>query len=316
MARRLRARSFARLDRLALPGFLTHTETRTMATASRPSTRGKHKQAKASTGQGWRSTDDEEIERRRQRAHSEQARVRSEDGRGVYGTYTVTSSDSDRHHRVELRSLDRPFNSCDCPDYQVNGLGTCKHVEAVRQHLARRRVPAQRQLTEIFADRSDQYGDGPKARIVWADRLRANGPVRRALQPFFGSDDTLAGEPTEAIPALQRALRAANLGRDRVRLSEALAPWLERLARQRRQQTDREHFLADVAAGLAYWRWAIGDWRPACCPRASLPLPGHQSKPSTKIGSTSSRHHTSKSRKASGRLLAGGLPAWSSLLTP
>ena len=41
---------------------------------------------------------------------------------------------------VEIRSLDRPLNSCGCADHWVNGLGTCKHIEGVLARLRLRGV--------------------------------------------------------------------------------------------------------------------------------------------------------------------------------
>src|SRR4029077_4840541 len=88
--------------------------------------------------QGWRSTDEEEIERRRQRAATEPLAIQPiESAHPVFGTFRV-SSDAGSSYEVEIRSLTQHENSLGCPDFQVNGLGTCKHVEAV---LARVRTP-------------------------------------------------------------------------------------------------------------------------------------------------------------------------------
>src|SRR4051812_41634087 len=88
--------------------------------------------------QGWRTTDDEEIERRRQRATTEPLAIEAiEPGHPVFGTFRV-GSEGGSSYEVEIRSLTRHDNSCGCPDFQVNGLGTCKHGEAV---LNRVRMP-------------------------------------------------------------------------------------------------------------------------------------------------------------------------------
>ncbi|MGH8156027.1 MAG: DEAD/DEAH box helicase, partial [Rhodanobacteraceae bacterium] len=220
-----------------------------MTTMTPRAARDGRKPRQTPIGQGWRTSDADEIERRRRRAAVEEARVRAEHGRAMYGVYVVAFASSGRGHRVEFRSLDRPINSCDCPDYEINGLGTCKHIEAVARHLEHRPAPAKRTATEIFLDRSDQYGRGATVRVLWATELAADDPVRQAVQAFFGADGTLVGEPTDAIPALERAFGQAQLPPEQVRLSAHIAPWLARLQRQRRQQTDRDHFLADVAAG-------------------------------------------------------------------
>ncbi|MDN5850271.1 MAG: DEAD/DEAH box helicase, partial [Nitrococcus sp.] len=209
----------------------------------------KKKTRPASIGEGWRTTDADEIERRRQRAQSEGLRVRADAPAGAHFAAYCVQSDKGRGYRVEFRSQEQPINSCDCPDYEVNGLGTCKHIEAVCQHLRGKRKPEPRAGTEVYLDRSDQHGNGPTVRVLWAHRQRADDDVRQVVEAFFGAADLLIGEPADAIPALARALREARLGPDRVRLSEHITPWVERLQRQRRQEDDRKHFLADVAAG-------------------------------------------------------------------
>jgi hypothetical protein len=117
--------------------------------------------------QGWRTSDDEEIERRRQRSASEPLRIQPiEPGQPVFGTFRV-SSDAGSSYEVEVRSLTQGDNSCGCPDYQVNGLGTCKHVEAV---LARVRKPkivrdgGDSSRIEVFLRRA---GERPEVRAQW-----------------------------------------------------------------------------------------------------------------------------------------------------
>lgn len=218
-----------------------------MAQATQQTADKKRKPRKPAIGQGWRTTDADEVERRRRRAAAEAPQVRAH-GRAFFGDYTVQSA-SGRPHQVEFRAVDAAANSCDCLDYEVNGLGTCKHIEAVRQHLAERRPPSRRRVTEIHLDRSDQYGQGPVVRLLWAHGVQADAPPRQVLEPFFGADGSLLGEPTAAIPALRRALHEAGVEPKQVRLSAHITPWLERLQRRQRRQADRDSLLADVAVG-------------------------------------------------------------------
>lgn len=199
-------------------------------------------------GQGWCTTDDDERERRRQRAEQENLRVRAnEPASPPFGTYTV-QSEPGRTYKVELRALDEAINACDCPDYEVNGLGTCKHIEAVLRQRRRSR-PAKRTCTEIYLDRRDQYGEGAKVRVLWAQGLRANNKVRRVVEPFFSTAGELLGDPLDALPALERAAVETGLGRDRLRISSQIARWQERLRRSRKREAERRHFMVDVAAG-------------------------------------------------------------------
>jgi hypothetical protein len=86
---------------------------------------------------GWHSTDELEIARRRWRAEVERIEIKGLSGKDrYYGDYSIRSGqDSPSPYRVEIRSLSALDNSCTCPDYRKNGLGTCKHIEAVLRRL-------------------------------------------------------------------------------------------------------------------------------------------------------------------------------------
>ena len=86
----------------------------------------------------WRTTDEHEIERRRQRAIEEDHRIVDEpDSDELHGFYRLRSP-SGRGYRVEIRDLSvAGEQSCTCTDFRITGLGACKHIEAVHLHLAR-----------------------------------------------------------------------------------------------------------------------------------------------------------------------------------
>ena len=83
----------------------------------------------------WRTTDQDEINRRKWRGRHESFRIRAaEKSHPVFSNFHVTSL-SGMDYQVEIRGLRRRQFSCNCVDFSVNGLGTCKHVEAVLNHL-------------------------------------------------------------------------------------------------------------------------------------------------------------------------------------
>jgi hypothetical protein len=92
--------------------------------------------------QGWRTSDEDEVALRRWRGCTEILDVAaSERGQGFFGLFRARSA-SGGAYEVEIRSLDRPTNSCGCIDHQANGLGTCKHVEGVLAALRRGKARA------------------------------------------------------------------------------------------------------------------------------------------------------------------------------
>ncbi len=54
-------------------------------------------------------------------------------------TSVVSTTHFPRQYRVTIRSLQRRANICNCPDFLINQLGTCKHIEAVLHKIGKRK---------------------------------------------------------------------------------------------------------------------------------------------------------------------------------
>ena len=203
---------------------------------------------------GWTTSDEDEIERRRLRGATEAFQIEPlAQGNDFFGIYQV-DSDGGQTYRVEIRSLAEPINSCDCPDHRINGLGTCKHIEAILSRLQHRRKRAFKDAAdkgspyiEIFLDRRDH-----QFRISWPGDSHRRSKARDLLAPFFRDDKILAGDPLDKMPAIQRAIDASHAAvRRKIRISKELNAWLETLDRREQQIRGRQHFETEVAAGRA-----------------------------------------------------------------
>ncbi len=97
----------------------------------------KEKKAPAKSPFQVLTTDQEELEFRRQRGSSEKLSIQFLDHPSFpFVTYHV-SSQTGCSYSVEIRSLSDTINSCSCPDFCVNTLNTCKHIEGVLNYLKR-----------------------------------------------------------------------------------------------------------------------------------------------------------------------------------
>ncbi len=226
-----------------------------------PARRGKARGETARVSQprlqlkGWLSTDEEEIERRRHRAATEPLRIVAlEPEHPVFGTFRV-SSEAGSAYDVEIRSLEERLSSCGCPDHQVNGLGTCKHVEAVLAHVRKSRQarggPPRSPRIEIYLHRA---GPVPEVRALWPDRS-GRLAARPVVAEYFAEDGTLRNDPSDprhpvtALTALARELAAAPPRiRLRIRLSRHLSPWVEDQRRRAARDTARAQLAAQAEA--------------------------------------------------------------------
>jgi ERCC4-related helicase len=203
---------------------------------------------------GWSTSDADEIERRRLRGLNEPSRIESQaQDDNFFGVYRVDSN-NEQTYRVEIRSLAEPINSCDCPDHCINGLGTCKHIEATLNQLQYRRKRAFQYAEakgspyiEIFLDRRDH-----QIRVRWPEGGHRRSKARSLITPFFSNDNILVGNHLDKLPAMQRAINASHPSvRRRIRSSHELITWLDTLDMHAQRIRSRQHFETDVAAGNA-----------------------------------------------------------------
>jgi superfamily II DNA or RNA helicase len=80
-----------------------------------------------------------QIALRRQFAQEQKFSVKNTGPELVFSDFEVTNPATERTYRVAIRGSGLGENYCSCPDYAVNTLGTCKHIEYVLERLGRRR---------------------------------------------------------------------------------------------------------------------------------------------------------------------------------
>jgi hypothetical protein len=192
----------------------------------------------------WRTTDEDEINRRILRAREERPTVSNLDpGEPIHSNFEVRSR-SGIAYEVEVRNLATRRFGCTCTDFQVNGLGTCKHVEAVLALLRARHRQPFAAARRNDSTRIDLVPDpGRHAIIVERNFAALPHPLRR----WFDAEGRMA---VESVPDFQAALTA--LDRDaapRVRLSVTLAPWLESLRLSEEKRRLRRDYEQKVHAG-------------------------------------------------------------------
>ena len=132
----------------------------------------------------WRTTDQDEITRRRLRAREESPRIDNCDPRfTIFSNFDVFSP-SGVTYAVEIRDLARRRFSCECVDFRVNGLGTCKHVEAVLEHLETRYPTEYKAALASGSPRIDLVPDRA-SQLLWVEQNleRLPKPLRRIFDP-------------------------------------------------------------------------------------------------------------------------------------
>ncbi|MCL4177558.1 MAG: SWIM zinc finger domain-containing protein [Verrucomicrobia bacterium] len=100
------------------------------------------------------------------------------------------NSGSGLSYSVELRDLAGRQTHCDCVDFRINGLGTCKHVEAVLLQLQARFRRLFNAAARTGSDRIELVLDAAHDTLRL---LHAPPSLPRPLREWFQADGTLYG---------------------------------------------------------------------------------------------------------------------------
>ncbi len=95
---------------------------------------------------------EQQIAERRERRRNAIARILEKPDGQSFGDYKVRSS-SGKSYRVAMRGPGLFESFCSCPDFAVNTLGTCKHIESLLERLRERhgRALERRRLERVRA---------------------------------------------------------------------------------------------------------------------------------------------------------------------
>lgn len=189
----------------------------------------------------WRTTDQDEIDRRRLRAAREPMRFRNlAPEHPVFSNFSVESA-SGQTYQVELRSLKPLVSSCTCVDFRVNGLGTCKHVEALLRWL--RSDAATLSLAEDWGSRRvDLVPDVATGRLAVERNLNL---LPAGLRGCFDATGVALPEyaPQDILAVFQRARRPA------WRVSQEVDVWLAQQERAESRIRLRREYEQRVRSG-------------------------------------------------------------------
>ncbi|MFH0800488.1 MAG: DEAD/DEAH box helicase [Pseudomonadota bacterium] len=106
-----------------------------------------------------------ELERKKRRSKKllESLRILKKPKGSLHGEYLVASGTANGSYSVMVRDArDLNRTTCDCPDYLINELGTCKHIELVKGHVGGKKNKGSDSRIWISLQPKDTYaGGGP-----------------------------------------------------------------------------------------------------------------------------------------------------------
>lgn len=172
----------------------------------------------------WDTTDAQELARRQQRAREENFEITNLHPRHpVFSNFEVGSG-SGLRYSVEIRDIRFRRFACECVDFRINGLGTCKHAEAVLNHLDGRFKRLFAAAAKNGSPRLDLVPDDTQGTLQLEGSETERGRLPRAVRGWFDDEGVLRGAtPEEAVAALEELRKADH---PLLRISQEVAPWL------------------------------------------------------------------------------------------
>ena len=192
----------------------------------------------------WRSTDEQEVTRRQIRALENPPAIRNlVPKQRIFSNFEVTSPESGLVYHVELRDLERRDFHSTSPDFSHNGLGTCKHTEAVLYHLQKRFPGLYRRALKEGSSRCDLVADEAKKTFRLLNPENADLPRNFRLS-FNKSGLLKAGKDFRKVLALAEQVEDPSF-----RISQALVPFLESLEQESEALQLRRDYELRVQSG-------------------------------------------------------------------
>jgi superfamily II DNA or RNA helicase len=182
-----------------------------------------------------------QIELRRNFAQVQKFRLKNLGDEPLFSEFEVANPETRRTYRVAIRGQAVGENFCSCPDFAVNTLGTCKHIEYVLAKLARR--PGVKAALALghhppFSEIHLQYG--AQREVLFRPGTECPAPFKTLARRFFDAQDRLKPEAFARFHDFLNKARAA--GHELRCYDDAL----EYVAQVR----DREHLAERIAAAF------------------------------------------------------------------
>ena len=189
---------------------------------SRKSRKSKPKRLSRVKKPAGMSLADWQVALRRQFGAEQKFRLKNVGDGEIFSEFKVTNPESNGTYRVAIRGAGLGENFCSCPDFAVNLLGTCKHVEFTLARLSRRRGGKAALALGIHATYSEvflQYG--AVRDVVFRPGTECPASLKKFAVEYF---DDLGRIKPDAFGRFHEFLKKASSGAHEVRVyPDALA---------------------------------------------------------------------------------------------
>lgn len=196
--------------------------------------------------------EEQELHFRSERAEKTSFQIKTLEKEYFPFTNFEVRGESGVRYCVEIRSLDVKINACSCPDYHINTLGTCKHIEGVLHFLKKKGERAFARAAKMGSQRIEIFVDPICSQVCFHfPKEREN--VRDAeilIAPYLSASKTLLTDPVVGMASIEKALNVTSDAiASKIRVSHCLRAWILEQQRLQERENDKKLFLTDVKEG-------------------------------------------------------------------
>ena len=189
-----------------------------------------------------------QIALRREFGREQEFKLKNIGGEPIFSEFLVTNPETDRTYRVAIRGRQPGDNYCSCPDFAVNTLGTCKHIEFALFKLERKRGGKKAFREGFHSSYSEVYlRYGAKREVRFLAGRECPDELARYASRFFDANGVLK---PEAYPRFHTFIKSAPRNGHELRCYEDAIQFVAQLRddAQRRTHIDKR-FPRGISSG-------------------------------------------------------------------
>ena len=148
---------------------------------------------------------------RRQFGQAQNFKLKNIGQHPIFSEFIVTNPTTERSYRVAIRSERLGDNFCSCPDFSVNTLGTCKHVEWTLERLRKKRG-GRRDLSEGFSPPFSEVflRYGIRRQVVFSAGTEAPATLKKLAEEYFDENSILRHDAYSRFDTFLKTVRGLN----------------------------------------------------------------------------------------------------------
>lgn len=155
------------------------------------------------------SYEDWQIELRKQFGINQNFILKNIGSHPIYSDFEITNPQSKKTYKIAIRSETPGLNFCSCPDFKINTLGVCKHIEFTLDKLKKKK--GSKKLFQLGYDRTYssvclRYGE--ERQVVLRIGTTETSAFQKLAKAYFDSKNILLPEKYDVFDQFLEKARA------------------------------------------------------------------------------------------------------------